>query len=167
MFWYYENRNQAVKMHLEHSVHNRPMEKIEKNDTGGVSEKKIYVPGLRCSEGIWNCPGEGWELGFLLFLLSCTKEGKGHSYFYFPFFILPFHEGVFQELDFTLVIFSSLRRGHLSSPKIPFLCLLNDNPTFAYEMGVRKMTREGKWKVLARGGERWKTGERKRVKRNK
>lgn len=40
-------------MHLDHSVHNQPMEKIEKNDTGGVSEEKwIYLAGLQCSEGI-------------------------------------------------------------------------------------------------------------------
>lgn len=40
-------------------------------------------------------------MGLLLFLLSYTKEGKGHSYFYFPiFFLLPSTKESFLEAGF-------------------------------------------------------------------
>lgn len=39
-------------------------------------------------------------MGLLLFLLSCTKEEKGHSYFLFPFFLLPSKNESFLEAGF-------------------------------------------------------------------
>lgn len=47
-------------MHLEHSVHNRPLEEMEKNYTalgsggGGGGD----LPGPQCSEEIWNRTGK-------------------------------------------------------------------------------------------------------------
>lgn len=97
MFWYYENRNQAVRMHLEHSVHNRPMEKIEKNDTGGVPEENEYIWLDRVLRGdlkiVLGREGGG---GLLLFLLSSTKKGEGAQLFLFPFFITSMQDSFFQ-----------------------------------------------------------------------
>ena len=98
---------------------------------------------------------------------------RGHSVFFslvFFFFLYHFQEEVFfsfflflslslsfffARLDFTPVIFSSLRCSHLSLPKIPFLCLLNNKPASACGMGREREERE-----MTREKERWKVGER-------
>lgn len=88
-------------MHLDHSVHNRPMEKIEKNDTGGVSEeKRIYLTGLRCSEGIRNHTGERKERGVTPSPPELFQRGEGALLFLFPLFSLPCMKESFVEAGF-------------------------------------------------------------------
>lgn len=78
-------------MHLEHSVHNRPLEEMEKNYTalgsgGGKKIKKTsaWTAMLRGNLKLyWGKRGRnGGAGGDLLFLLSCTCEmEKRHFHF--------------------------------------------------------------------------------------
>lgn len=74
-----------------------------------------------------------------------------------PFFIILSAEG---RLDFSPVIFSSLRQSHLSLLSIPFLCLLNNMYSHA-EWREKGNDRRGKLKV--RKGRRDGKGERKEM----
>lgn len=87
MFWYYENRNQVVKMHLDHSVHNRPMEKIEKNDTGSKCRKMNTSDWTAAL--IWDLKSYwgGMEGGATPFPAELYQTEEEAPLFLFPFFI--------------------------------------------------------------------------------
>lgn len=96
---------------------------------------------------------------------ALANSRKRYSHFYALYFLLSSAKVDFfcARLDIRPLIFSSLTCSHLSLPKIPFLCLLNNKPASTCRMESKwKMTGLRKMDGVHSDKTRWKEKEGKR-----